>query len=307
MIPKHFVKRIVCPVCQSTSVKTVYETSYENEDIKTYLDDFYNPQGGVEHAYLKDALYLLNLCKDCDLVFQEQIPNDNLMYKLYEEWIDAKIVIKDQEKYPLWYYEKYAKEVINLISYFKVEPNNLKFLDFGMGWGKWCLMTKAFGCQVYGLELSKARIDYATSNGIQVLTNTDLKNHTFDFINTDQVFEHIPNPMESLKELLKCLKPNGIIKISVPNGNNIEEVLQKMDWKAPKGHVNSVNVIAPLEHINCFKTKTIITMAELCGLEEIDIPNVRQHYTSKKDFIKKTMRDFNKKKVNSTTLFFKFK
>jgi len=304
-INSHFIKRLQCPVCQSNNLNTRYSQSYENDAIKNYLDDFYNPQGGVEHVYLEGTDYSLKGCMDCNLVFQENIPNDDLMFRLYEQWIDANIVCKAQEQYPLWYHESYANQVVDLISYFKETPNNLTFLDFGMGWGKWCLMAKAFGCKVYGLELSEARIAYAKSNGLDVLKNTDLSKYEFDYINTDQVFEHIPKPLETLQDLIQCLKPNGVIKISVPNGNTIEKVLEHMDWNAKKGESNSLNAVAPLEHINCFKSQTIKKLASQCDLELIEIPKARKQYKSKTDFVKKSIKEVTKSKGESTTLFYK--
>ncbi|WP_298903228.1 class I SAM-dependent methyltransferase [uncultured Psychroserpens sp.] len=304
-INNHFVKRSHCPVCTSENLKMLYSEAYESENITDYLDDFYNAQGGVEHEYLKGTDYSLLQCLNCDLVFQENIPNDDLMFRLYEQWIDANIVCKAQEQYPLWYHETYANQIIDLITFFKRKPIDLKVLDFGMGWGKWCLMAKAFGCQVYGLELSKARIDYAQKNGITVLNEAELANHKFDFINTDQVFEHVPNPKATLETLLEKLAINGVIKISVPNGNGVNEVLKHMNWTAKKGSANSLNMVAPLEHINCFKTQTILALAEQFNLYEVQIPRSKTYYKSKKDFIKKSLKIFTAKKKPSTVLFFK--
>jgi len=304
-IKDNFIKRLKCPVCYSENFKQEYQIAYHDEIMKNYLDSFYNLQGGVEHNYLKNATYSLKTCLKCNLIFQEYIPNNALMFKLYEEWINTDIVCKEQEEYPLWYHENYSKQIVNLVTYFNKTPNNLCFLDYGMGWGKWCLMAKAFGCNAYGLELSKSRIVYAENNGIKVLNEKELLNCKFDYINTDQVFEHIPDPLKVLQGLTKRLKPNGIIKISVPNGNIIEHVLDKMDWTAPKGHVNSVNAVAPLEHINCFKTKTIEILTKECGLIQVEIPEVRQHYRSKKHFIKKMLKLKKNMKTASITLFFK--
>jgi 2-polyprenyl-3-methyl-5-hydroxy-6-metoxy-1,4-benzoquinol methylase len=301
----HFIRRSSCPVCDSEDLKNRYCESYESDEIKTYLNDFYIPQGGVEHEFLKATDYSLMHCSNCDLVFQENIPNDDLMFKLYEQWIKADIILKQQNEYPLWYYETYSNQIIDIISFFKKQPSELRLLDFGMGWGKWCLMAKAFGCNVYGLELSEARIDYAEKNGIEVLSEVELTNHEFDYINTDQVFEHIPNPNETLQGLLKRLKPDGVIKISVPNGNSIDEVLKHMDWNAKKVEPNSLNAVAPLEHINCFKTKTILTLAKQFDLQEIDIPRSKINYKSKKDFIKKSLKPIKTKNKSSITLYFK--
>lgn len=62
----------------------------------------------------------------------------------------------------------------------------------------------------------------------------EIPQHQFDFINTEQVFEHIPKPLETLRYLKKALKTNGVLKISVPTANDIEQRLEIMDWKIPK-------------------------------------------------------------------------
>jgi 2-polyprenyl-3-methyl-5-hydroxy-6-metoxy-1,4-benzoquinol methylase len=215
---------------------------------------------------------VLQECKKCNLIFQEYIPDDFVMDKLYNEWIDPKIVLPEQRKHNLQYYKKLSTEVSNIIDYFNTTPNNLSFLDFGMGWAQWCLMVKAFGAEAMGIELSQDRIKNAKENAIKVLSWDDIRNYKLDFINTEQVFEHIPKPLDTLKYLSSSLKPNGLIKISVPNGNVATRNLKIMDWKAPKNSRNSLNFVAPLEHINSFRTKTIKTMAELCGLQHVSVP-----------------------------------
>ncbi|WP_242133237.1 class I SAM-dependent methyltransferase [Aestuariivivens marinum] len=300
----HFIKRIECPVCTSKKLILLYEKSYEDEKIKTYLDGFYNPQGGIEHEFLKDISYTLKQCLTCDLIFQESIPNDELMFKLYEQWINPTIVFNQQVNFPLWYTENYANHIVNIISYFNTVPSKLKFLDFGMGWGRWCLMAKAFGCNVYGLELSESRANYAKKNGINILDIDDLKVHKFDFINTDQVFEHIPKPLDLLKELSQYLKPNGVIRVCVPDGNNADKVIQVMDWKAKKGMQNSLNIVAPLEHINCYSTRTIIHLAKLCNLKLVNIPLKRHYYKSKRHFVKTLIKKKLNKQAKSTNLYF---
>ena len=303
----YFDQRDGCPVCDNKLGKQRYSIEYNGDDVVTYLEDFYSKQGCVEHDYLKEALYSLIECTNCGLVYQEFIPNDDLMYRLYEKWIDPDKVKEEHERFPLWYYENYSKQLINLLSYFNKTPNEIQCLDFGMGWGNWCLMAKAFGCKAYGMELSEARIKYAEKNGITVLNSKNLSNYRFDYINTDQVFEHLPNPNQTLEFLLKHLKQNGLIRISVPNGNQVDGVLESMDWTLPKQHPNSVNVVAPLEHINCFKTRTLNQMAASFDLEVVDIPEVRNYYRSKKDMIKKLIKSDSKKNLESTNLYFKRK
>ena len=74
-------------------------------------------------------------------------------------------------------------------------------------------------------------------------------------------------PKSIIEKLSKSLKKGGILRICVPDGNSIHEKLKVMDWASPKGHKNSLNVVAPLEHINCFTTNSLIDLAINSGLQ----------------------------------------
>ena len=273
-----FETRQSCPACGSSNFREIYEAPYDKPPIKEYLIDFYSTQGGVEFEYLDGAVYVLCECDRCGLVFQRDIPNAALMERLYEHWIDPQQVFaRHQETDDLRHYSNYAQEIMQIVSCFDKNPTQLSFFDFGMGWGKWALMAKAFGCESYGTELSQERIAYAKSNGLKVIGWDEIPHHHFDFINTEQVFEHIPDPLGTLRHLKAALKPKGLIKISVPDGNDIDRRLKIMDWKAPKGSAKSLNPVAPLEHINCFRRSTFSSMAEAAEMEEVLLP-IRKQY-----------------------------
>jgi len=273
MKESHFETRKHCPTCESTNTIEVYSCSFLKSPVRDFLESFYSPQGKIGFEYLDGANFILEECNSCGTIFQKEIPSDFLMNKLYEEWIDPKKVfdlhLKKDNLAKFWYY---AQEVMMTIAFFNRIPSELKFLDFGMGWGKWCYMAKAFGCDIYGTELSKARIAYAQSQGVKVITWNEISDHSFDLINTEQVFEHIPEPLETLRYLKESLEPHGLIKISVPDGRDIKRRLKIGDWMAPKGSKNSLNPVSPLEHINCFKRASVIRMADIVGLELVTIP-----------------------------------
>jgi SAM-dependent methyltransferase len=273
-----FDSRQDCPACGSDRFTTIYQGEYEKSPVKDYLVDFYSPQGMVEVEYLKGATYILSECDDCALIFQRDIPNEFLMERLYEHWIDPKKVFgQHQANHDLAYYSYFAQEVMQVISFLRKDPRDLSFLDFGMGWGEWALMAKAFGCESAGTELSLERVEFAKSNGIKAIIWEEIPEHRFDFINTEQVFEHIPQPLQTLKHLRKALKPEGMLKICVPPTGDIGRRLKVMDWKSPKGSRNSLNAVAPLEHINCFKKKSLLKMAAEAEMEEVFIPVLQQY------------------------------
>jgi 2-polyprenyl-3-methyl-5-hydroxy-6-metoxy-1,4-benzoquinol methylase len=236
----------------------------------------------VEFKYLNGAAYVLCECNVCGLIFQRDIPNETLMERLYEHWIDPYTALRQHHEHDgLEYYSYYAQEIMQIIAYFDKQPSSLSFLDFGMGWGKWALMAKAFGCNSYGTELSNERTQYAQLMGINVIKCDEIPQYCFDFINTEQVFEHIAKPLQTLRHLKTALKTEGILKVSVPSANDIERRLRIMDWKSPKGSKNSLNPVAPLEHINFFRRDSLVKMASEAGMEEVFIPiKLQYRYTT---------------------------
>lgn len=269
---KYFEIREACPACESKSNKELYRAKYIEPPISTYLNDFYNPQGGVEFNYLEGEIFILNECTECGLVYQKDIPNDFLMIKLYEEWINPEIILSNRIKqHGINSLSKLAREIEMVINHFNLPTSELKFLDFGSGWGDWCNLAKGYGCKALGTELSQSRIDYSSKLGVPIIKWEEISKHQFDFINTEQVFEHIPKPLETLRYLVQSLKPNGVIKISVPNGGEIKKLLSIMDWNAQKYTKNSLNTVAPLEHINCFSQYSIMKMAQKIKLTAVEL------------------------------------
>ena len=288
-----FITRVKCPACSSNDFSVMYSCPFTESPVKEYLEEFYSSQGQIEFCYLEGAMYSLAECNTCQLIFQEQILNDDLIARLYEKWIDPETaLIQYRKKDTLALRAAYAQEIMQILAYFNRAPTSLKFLDFGMGWGEWALMAKAFGCDSYGLDLSEERSEYAKDHGIHVLTWGDILQYNFDFINTEQVFEHLAKPLETLFHLKKCLKENGLLKISVPQAYDIHRRLRTMDWKAHKGSRNSLNSVAPLEHINCYRRASIVKMAKVAGMEEVLIPLTHQYqYTTNWNGVKQAIKN----------------
>lgn len=269
----YFVERDKCPCCKSSDHVLLCRSSYTEAPLQDYLISFYSTQGTIEFRYLGEQDYVLVECLGCGMIYQREIPGEVLMYKLYEEWIDPRTVFELVEKRrSIGYYTGLISEVIRIIRQFDRPPMELQFLDFGMGWGHWCRAAQAFGCTVYGTELSTTRIEYAKQLGVRTLNSEEISKIKFDFINAEQVFEHLADPRETLISLKKSLNTDGILRISVPDGSDIKKRLVKWNWYAPKDSSWSLNPVAPLEHINCFNRNSLIRLACECGLVPMEIP-----------------------------------
>ncbi len=269
---EYFVERAECPGCLGGNSCTIFECEFCTDPIGQYLKDFYDPQGGVEFEFLEGASFALRQCRNCSLIFQGQIGNDFLLKKLYEEWIDPALAKqRDDQRRDLPSHTGDAKEIITVLQESGKMPAETKFFDFGMGWGRWAQMARAFDCQAFGLELSEERTKHARSQGIVIAAWDDIPGSEFDLINTEQVFEHIPQPLATLQHLAEGLAPTGLLKISVPNGAQIPWLLKTPDWKATsqrKGR-RPLNAVAPLEHINCFNQKALFQLGRNAGLEPV--------------------------------------
>ncbi|MEP1001673.1 class I SAM-dependent methyltransferase [Leptolyngbya sp. SLC-A1] len=287
-----FSQRKQCPTCLSEKFSPLYECNFAAEPVRLYLEKAYGEAESFDIEKLKKTNYSLLQCQDCNLIFQEFIPSPALMLLLYENWIDAEKSLENRKRYGIAYYSLYSQDIAQILAYLGKPPADTKVLDFGMGWGHWALMSKAFGCEVYGAEISQRRIEYAKRNGISNIRWEDIPSEKFDFINTDQVFEHLADPQDTLKYLRKSLKPDSLIKISVPNSFGIRYRLKHMDWSAPKGSFKSLNPVAPLEHINCFYRQSILDLANSVDLVEIKIPiSLQYKYTTVWDHPKRAIRN----------------
>ena len=283
----YFLERSHCPACGSRQQAEIYSYPLTASPLREYLLDFYTPQGSINLALLGNAQFTLDECLECGLIYQRFIPNDELMRILYDVWLDPATDYESTEMaYPVQMYVAIAQEITTLIAYLDMRPSQLRFFDFGMGWGKWAIMAKAFGCQSYGHDLSQQRAAHAARHGVTLIDWDDIPNHQFDVISIDQVMEHVAEPAATLAHLKQALKPGELLKFSVPDGSDIKARLAINDWFAPKGSEASLNAVAPLEHINCFSFDVIVYMAEKADMEVVSIPqlqhNVRQPQPSQK-------------------------
>lgn len=269
-----FTIREQCPGCQDKNCQELYAASLTQPPISEYLKTFYAPQGGIDLSSLEGGQYVLMECGQCSLIFQRVILSDRLMHRLYEEWIDPihSLAIYEAET-GMKHVLTQIRQITDLIHFMERQPRQIQALDYGMGWGHWCRLAAAMGLDVYGHELSLAKAVHAAAHGIKNLSRQELHAHSFDFINADQVFEHLPYPLETLVELVQILRPDGLIRISVPDGWNIKKRLISANWSAPKQSHQNLNPVAPLEHINCFNHTALLSMASKAGLEPISVPS----------------------------------
>jgi 2-polyprenyl-3-methyl-5-hydroxy-6-metoxy-1,4-benzoquinol methylase len=248
----------------STRSTVLYEEPYVGEGISTYLKRQYQ---GRASSRLAEFTFRLSRCTDCGLVFQPFIPDDNMLVEIYSRWV-ADAGMKLENNFDLDDYRYLGDEVQFIIQHTGKRPAEIKVLDLGFGWGHWARMAMAYGCEVSGIELSDQRKEFGRSIGINVIDLDDLPAAEFDFVHTEQVFEHLAQPREVLERLTAALRTGGLIKLSVPDA---EPALRKLEasraFSALTAHEQMA--VAPLEHINSFTRKSLVSFCSLVGLRPV--------------------------------------
>jgi len=261
-----FLARPVCELCGAKERKVLLSLGFSDAAVFNFLKSYY--RGGITKEILNGARYEIVKCGKCGFIWQSQILNDPGMERLYSEWISPGDSFQKKQRAALSLYSGYAGEVEAIPRLVRREyPPEINVLDYGMGWGRWCLMAKAFGLNVTGVELSGERVQLCRKNGIRVVGDVqDLMPESIHFINAEQVFEHIPQPRKTLETLAGRLAPGGVIRISVPNGRRVEAAMRNPAWKAAKDAAH------PLEHINIFTHRTLGELGQRAGMSVIGHP-----------------------------------
>tara|TARA_B110000879_G_C11041900_1_gene459175 strand:- start:378 stop:1052 length:675 start_codon:yes stop_codon:yes gene_type:complete len=107
--------------------------------------------------------------------------------------------------------------IIHLTGRFsKFISKNLSVLDFGCGGG---YLLNSLDCSYkIGYDVNKHAFEHLKELGINSCYNlSEIKENSIDVIISNSCLEHVPNPLESLKELKTKLKINGQIVFSVPH------------------------------------------------------------------------------------------
>ena len=267
--------RLNCPACLSDSLTTIYREPYRADSIQNYLKRHYEGRAG--HA-ANHYTFALCACAGCGLVFQQQVPDDDMLGEIYNGWVPQTELDREHRDYSLDEYRYLSEQVQFIIEHFGLRPSQLKVLDFGFGWAHFSKMAMGYGCDVSGAELSEERRAYGQSVGIKLVELESLPPQKYRFINTEQVFEHLTDPRKVLAQLIESLTPDGLIKISVPDaGGALKKITRGVGFGdlAPEEQMP----IAPLEHINSFSASSLEAFGKSMGLKLVR-PKFRQLYNS---------------------------
>lgn len=259
-----------CPICKNNNYTILFKKPTNSNVLKKYFK-WRLPKLKSEEFIFECTIVE---CKNCSLIYHVNYLNQNQKDKIYGTE-DSNLT-----KYKKLKRKKNTKKIKNIynrnlnIAFHLLNKNkNIKVLDFGSGWGEWAVFSNEYGFETFGCEIDDFKIKYSNKNNLKLLDIDNIKEKSINFINTEQVFEHLEDPIKYIKLFEKIVTNNGVVRISVPNGIKIKKNIKyNYNWLVKnKSSNNSLNPIWLFEHINCYTPKSIIYMMENNGFRQIKL------------------------------------
>jgi 2-polyprenyl-3-methyl-5-hydroxy-6-metoxy-1,4-benzoquinol methylase len=270
-----FIERSYCPGCGGTNVQTELSVGFDDPRLGGFISTYY----GIDPATLADAPYALDRCIACGLIYQKHVGDEWLLTELYSKWAP---IAESAEEVPDFVNNTRAPaqsrdghELMTAAAFLDQDIKDLRVLDYGMGWGLWPAIARSLGVDAYGMELSDKMIANARRHGVNVIE--DIGDLRFDFINLEQVIEHVPNPQGLVAKLGQALKPRGVVKLSLPNASNAPNIIRLIKSGRFAGDYETIMPVQPLEHINSFTPGAVQHMASSVGMRIVR-PSLRDSY-----------------------------
>lgn len=161
------------------------------------------------------------------------------------------------------------KEMLRLRKLLGTSKKGKTLLDFGSGLGRWSRAAVREGFTVTAYEPS---VERGFENNLPfeyVHSIEQLKSRKFDAIQIEQVLEHVPNPLETMKHLREVCTPETVIRVTVPNFLRFQAVGDI--WSRWPYDGRRVHEMAPFEHLHGFTPNSLDKLLTRAGYKNISV------------------------------------
>jgi 2-polyprenyl-3-methyl-5-hydroxy-6-metoxy-1,4-benzoquinol methylase len=237
------------------------------EYIRCYICD----SPAYDHLFVKNGFDFVR-CNECTLIYVNPQLKEKAILQYYGEeapshdaFLNFVLSPKQQEidrKLYLYMFEKIKSRV----------PKG-RILDIGCSIGSLLDTAKSLGYDPLGLELNEKAASYAEEHyGVRVmrklLEDCHFPNNSFDAVSMVGVVEHLPRPVETLKEIIRILRPGGIFMGRCPNVQSLAAMILHGQFRSFTGR----------NHLSYFSPNTLKLLFTKAGFSSSE---VETFYTGK--------------------------
>jgi SAM-dependent methyltransferase len=134
-------------------------------------------------------------------------------------------------------------------------------LEVGCGSGEWLSYMRGLGWRVEGVEFDPKVVETARSQGLNVrtgrLSDQRYPDEYANVICLVHVIEHLHEPLATLRECHRVLKPNGRLVIATPNTASLGHHRLKSNWAS----------LDPPRHLMIFDPPTMRRLLDQAGFD----------------------------------------
>ncbi|TGL90679.1 class I SAM-dependent methyltransferase [Leptospira congkakensis] len=156
-------------------------------------------------------------CKSCKLQALFPRPNQKELYTKDYYQGKADYTYIDERDHKKFFQYVWKARIRNIKKFIKTG----NFLDIGSSFGGFLESAKEEGFFVQGVEISEYASRYANTIGVPTfngdLIEAKFPDHHFNVVTMIEVIEHIENPNLFFKELVRILKPGGLLLLQTAN------------------------------------------------------------------------------------------
>lgn len=205
-----------CPLCGSKNIDTSFSA--------------------LDYSTTKEA-FSVYTCTKCSLLFTNPRPALDDLARYYDSPDYISHTNANQGLFARLYQlarNKALKQKLHWIQEFI--PNKGSVLDYGSGTGEFLNFCAQNGWHTIGVEQADgprlASINNYILNVISPADLAEIENESMDAITMWHVLEHLPDLHQTVAQILKKLKPNGILVIAVPNHESMDAKTYGKFWAA---------------------------------------------------------------------------
>jgi len=147
-----------------------------------------------------------------------------------------------------------------------VQKPNPRLLDIGCAAGLFLSLAGQRGFDAEGLELNQLYVEYIKSHRPvrvhpKLLEEMRYPSGSFDVVTLWDVLEHLPEPVETLKEIVRVLQLDGILALTTINHDCINEKILGHRWR----------YYMPPDHLCSFTPPLLTPLLAQCGFTVLNV------------------------------------
>lgn len=239
-------------------------------------------QGGLEVAFegrdrlgLSQDAFKIMRCRECGLYFISPRPSlaEIMQYYPYEGYEPYYAAIDERPTLERLHRCHIQRKRCRFFERAKTEG---RLLDVGCATGNFLAQIRERGeWETYGVEINQAAAEYARERFELNVFHGELReacypSDYFDVVTMWSVLEHLHDPLGSVREVRRILRPGGILSFTIPNGDSLDAQLFGPHWA----------FFDPPRHLYTFSRRALEELLSRGGFEIIEVRSFTAGYLS---------------------------